>query len=811
MTETTINNVISDIIAARQSKVEALRVKRKELTVIRENLEKLLQKSESVKQDDNFQKLWTHNPWLKELMEDPEKIKDCAAHYAAAIRELDRLIGRYKRDSVNIAVVGDTRAGKSRLLQTISGLDNDCIPSYKGSFCTGVSSVIQNDCTLQPGQVQAVITFKTEEEILEEINAKLKNITGGGLHFNTLTALRGQSPEQLKSQMTNTAVEGEEGHISDFIKMYAENINEWYEFIQPTGSGEDARTEVFTDKKDIRTYVAKHNGGDQENGGVGATLFYRYIAVKNAVIYCRFRLTDVNQLRLVDTVGLGDPEDGNTVEKMYAAIDTESDAALFLFRPSANEGGMIKDWTYDILNMQLCRRYRNADMEKWMGVVINFDGKNWNECMAFQEKFKENAPVMAKNVVFDKIINVSEWEEVREEGLMPILESLSQNLSSIDARIERGAVSLIDAANKVLVSLKEGCQEVRVPTQEDLVFDNRKKIFSKFADTVRALSSEERGLEDDFLKKSLEMAEALKEKRTTEICRMFDYASAPSSRQYLAFGELQREVRQIGSRDDQNLDNAEATFKQQLAAAFLDSFEFEKARCPAPESGTFFREMADQLFGVNAELKMLKDAFLSIHAFKLNETKGITKILFNENADKHLTCENADRENTAAAKEDKVQNPPRPTRYPTPSQSAVSVTQRFSSGTPAWGASAADHTGGEKPAGDSENDPLVQKLNRQLGLFADGIRQSPFYAMADLIPISSQIAAELQHFLHFFDVCYQVEWTNVLNQQLRDGYIFASKKQDIDHLSEKFEQLRRLANQAVVNVRIPQNISDGPV
>lgn len=820
LTETTMNNIISDIITARQSKVEALRVKRNELAAIRENLEKLLRMGENVRQDASFQKVWKYNPWLQALLEKPKDVQECAAQYAAAIGELDRLIGRYGRESVNIAVVGDSKAGKSLLLQTISGLGNECIPSFKGSFCTGVSSVIENNCELDPGQARAVITFKTEEEILEEINGRLDKITNGSLRFGTLAELGRQPAEQLKSKMMNTALEGEKGHISDFLEMYVEHFAQWQKHIRPTGSEPEALVETFTDPKVIQTYVAKHDGGDQENGGVGFTSFYQYIAVKKAVIYCRFRLTDVNQLRLVDTVGLGDPVDGNTVGKMYAAIDTESDAALYLFRPIANKGGMIDDWTYDILNHELYPRYKNAEMEKWMGVVINYDGTNLNECKAFLTKLQENAPEMAQNVAFTEIIDVSKEEDVRLYSLIPILESLSQNLSSIDARIEQGAKSLIHRANKSLTALKEGCREVRIPTQEDLIFDNRKKAFSDFVGKVRTLTDSGRSLKDEFLQKSLEQVEALKEKRTAEICGMFDYAPAPSSRQYLAFGELQRTVRQIGSRSDQDLDKAERELKTQLAKYFLESFGFEENKCPGAESETFFQEMAERLFGSNTELQMLKDAFLSVHTFKLNETKGMTKILFNEKVDEYLNCETMSQKDAAASekaktsyeKADMGQIPPHPLRYGVPQKGAAPAMPHYAAGaqTPGNG-SGGNQTGGEKHTDSGEKDILTRKMNRQLDQFVAGIKNSEFYRIANSTSISRQIDSELRYFLHFFDVCYQVEWTIVLNQQLRDGNIFASKKQDMDKLSEKFEQLRRLANQSLVNVCIPQNISANPV
>lgn len=810
LAEMTMNKIIGDIITARRGKVEALRVKRNELSAIRDNLEKLLWKSATVKQDASFQKMWKYNPWLQALIEDPEKVGTCAAHYAAAVGELDHLIGRYSRDSVNIAVVGDSRAGKSLLLQRISGLDNDCIPSFKGTSCTGVSSVIENKCEFESEQVQAVITFKTEEEILKEINTKLEKFTGGVFRFDTLAELGRQSAEQLRSQMMDTAVEGEKGHISDFVDMYVKHFPEWQEHIQP-----ETREEIFTDRKIIQTYVAKHNGGDQENGGVGFKSFYKYIAVKKAVIYCRFELTEVNQLRLVDTVGLGDTVDGNTVEKMYAALDTESDAALYLFRPSADKGGMIDDWTYDILNRALYPRYKNADMEKWMGIVVNYDGTNLNECSAFLEKLKENAPEMEQNVVFKEIIDVSSREAVRQQGLIPLLESLSKNLSSIDARIERDAKSLIDTANEALADLRKGCREVRVPTQEDLVFENRKKIFSDFSGKVRALSNRDDNLTDEFLKNSLAEVAALKGEQTKKgkqttagICSMFDYASAPSSRQYLAFGELQRAVREISSKDSTSLDAVEKKLKEDLAEYFLGSFGFEKSKCPSPTSETFFFDMAEQLFGGNTELQMLKDAFLSVHTFKLNETKGVTKILFNEYANKHLNCENMEQVDTdPAAKVDKVQSPPRPTHHTMPQQGTATITQRPASDASETGDTPSTaQTGGVQRADNREIDTLVQKMNRQLDLFVTGIKQSPLYKTVESIPLSQQITSELQYFLHFFDVCYQLEWSIVMNQQLQEGNIFASKKEDMDRLSEKFEQLRLLANQTIVNVRIPQNI-----
>lgn len=63
--------------------------------------------------------------------------------------------------------------GKSLVLQRISGLEGDVIPSADGSDCTGARSVISN----RPGmETQAEITFYSEQEFVGIVNRYLKEI-----------------------------------------------------------------------------------------------------------------------------------------------------------------------------------------------------------------------------------------------------------------------------------------------------------------------------------------------------------------------------------------------------------------------------------------------------------------------------------------------------------------------------------------------------------------------------------------------------------------------------------------------------------
>ena len=71
------------------------------------------------------------------------------------LAECDRLEKRFNRETINISVVGRAGQGKSRLLQSISGVENDIIPADTGGDCTGAKSTIAN----AKGETYAHIKF----------------------------------------------------------------------------------------------------------------------------------------------------------------------------------------------------------------------------------------------------------------------------------------------------------------------------------------------------------------------------------------------------------------------------------------------------------------------------------------------------------------------------------------------------------------------------------------------------------------------------------------------------------------------------
>ncbi len=62
----------------------------------------------------------------------------------SAISRQHRLHARFSRETVNLGVSGQARVGKSQLLQTISGLADDALPTGTGTPMTAVRSQITN-------------------------------------------------------------------------------------------------------------------------------------------------------------------------------------------------------------------------------------------------------------------------------------------------------------------------------------------------------------------------------------------------------------------------------------------------------------------------------------------------------------------------------------------------------------------------------------------------------------------------------------------------------------------------------------------
>lgn len=353
------------------------------------------------------------------------------------LRKLEVLVKRFSRDTVCIAMIGFERQGKSTFLQAISGLENDVIPAYSGTSCTGAVSIIHNI----DGPFRAEIEMYSRDEFMDIVRDKLSKffpnrtfILNGPEDLSNLD-LSGFTPVGLDSVLLtaefNKFKEAYCNHVEVYSPMLGRGtivINDESQVIQHVAQYQEfkeqpAGNDWYTEEKNDRTIVYKRN-------------YYKYIAVKNIHIYKRFNLIDCRQVQLVDTIGMGDANNAPAIEKeMFRVLREDCDAAVNIFKPDALGGGFNQSQA-DILQ-KISKQLEQRDPSKWIVYVINKVVKGIGANMA-------NIPAILKTVndlldslpnkpvAWVKAVQGNSVEEVRDLLVKPLLDLISANLADLD-------------------------------------------------------------------------------------------------------------------------------------------------------------------------------------------------------------------------------------------------------------------------------------------------------------------------------------------------------------------------------------------
>lgn len=320
-----------------------------------------------------------------------------------ALRELDSLEKRFDRDTVNISAIGRARQGKSRLLQSITGVGNAIIPADSGTDCTGAKSVVCNEKC----ETYAIIRFYTEAELVANVQKYLDK-----LQYNYSIGSVARIKDIPMSDIESLELSSSLDSYRDWLSKY---VNNWSVYTQNLGR------EIKVGKDDIRKYVAQY----LEDG----TKVYDYLSVKEVEIHTPFEYEDAGKIMLVDTIGLGDTAIG-LEDKMVDTLINDSDAAILLRRPDP-KGDNIKEEDnalYDMLDKKMSGR----DLSSWLFYVVNTYAENKRISDEFLVKLNAKREKHALKAAFVKQIDCASKDAVEQELIIPVLQLLSENLISID-------------------------------------------------------------------------------------------------------------------------------------------------------------------------------------------------------------------------------------------------------------------------------------------------------------------------------------------------------------------------------------------
>jgi hypothetical protein len=337
-------------------------------------------------------------------------VETVRATIADEAARLARLRSRFARDTVNIGVIGRARQGKSQLLQSMSGLSDNEIPSGSGSHCTGVRSTILHDMETSP---HGEVTFYDEMTFVREILAPYYRF----LRFSPEPrSLKAFSERPLPSLPDELQREPDENAKYKHLKTYHDSSAAFSQLL-----GSPVRRIPI---KQIREYVA-------QDTPEGERIYFNYLAVHEVKIYCRFPHDDIGRIALIDMPGLGDTGIGDE-ERLIRVLGNEVDFVLFVKMPKATGDFWAQE---DVDLFKLARRaLSELPLDLWSFMILNRiesgskAGGNETNCRALAAEIEKNGIFVAKCIV----ANCMDPSEIGSAVLDQLLEYLTHKIATLD-------------------------------------------------------------------------------------------------------------------------------------------------------------------------------------------------------------------------------------------------------------------------------------------------------------------------------------------------------------------------------------------
>lgn len=425
----TIREQIDRILAARKEKGKELEARLEAWKKLKESLYRgtssLVMESMDIKDD--------------KLREQYGRIfNDVDASEVELLKLMDQVVAamgdgvkRFNRDYISIATVGKERQGKSQFLQSLGDLDDEIIPAYDATSCTGATSIICNSAEMPKGSVRATITFRQPSELLDIVRPYIMEIDPAYLNNYPL---KFEDIGYIRLNYLASKVEKGNANQATALKHLTNIVRHFSEIQELFGSSPIS----LTDPQLIKTYVAQNNGKDVDSPE--AEFYYKYLAVARADIYCPF-FVDIGRVHLVDTVGIGDTKYG-IEDMMLNTVDRECDAAIVVTRPISG----VQESDIELYN-SLRDKFRDRDTGLWLFYLVNhYRGQNDKTVQSFLNGITESK----FSVAGSSVVDVSDQDAVRDDFTIPVLNTLMKNMDAIDGAYLKSVCAKEAAAKEKL-------------------------------------------------------------------------------------------------------------------------------------------------------------------------------------------------------------------------------------------------------------------------------------------------------------------------------------------------------------------------
>ena len=380
---------------------------------------------------------------------------------------------RFSRKTLNIGVVGRARQGKSKLLQSLTGLSGNVIPDGDLGDCTGVSSTIFHDP--EATTASARLEFHTEKTLLQEViwpYFDALELPNRPISLQDFAAH--EISDKFPHPSPTTAQEAKYKRLHE----YHQNIQQYSHLIgrSPEEKSED----------EIKGFISRSY---QE----GMPTQYKYVAVRGAEIRCRFPNSDVGKIALVDTPGLGHSGVGDE-ERLIQTLGRAVDLMLFIRTPGKG-GGDWRDFDFNLYDIVSKAVGGHLPIQDWAFMVLN----HFQEEKGDLSKYEHMKNSLARNPLrFARpaiICDCSNPEQVDRRVLEEALNYLAAKITIIDSQYSEHCRQKIKHFQEKL-SREIGMANVAIEeySSESPLFEN--KFNEYWSDLTHRLENIVRGFEE---------------------------------------------------------------------------------------------------------------------------------------------------------------------------------------------------------------------------------------------------------------------------------------------------------------------------
>jgi hypothetical protein len=362
------------------------------------------------------------------------------ADIAETVEAYSAVEARFSRETVNIGVSGSARVGKSTLLQSISGLIDEQIPTGRDIPVTAVRSRIYHS-TRPP---IALLRLHSPETFLGEVISPYHQ----ALHMTrvpgTLDEFRTwaypDSPQGPEARSGDVALLRRLREMQEALWSYEKDL---------TGGDKTVRLE------DLRPYVAYPTSAER---AASSRLEHRYLAVSDVRIDCEFPQADVDQLGIVDLPGLG--EVAADAEKHHVT-GLRHDVDVVLLVKRAAEG--MAFWSAadsQAINLLDDARGSIRNRGDFVYLVVNSRPDDVALADALRADIVRQVNDGQENRYFTILsTDAANPDLVREEVLSPLLHALADRLPIMDQEFLAGAR---DRAEAIRSRIRSALSELTV-------------------------------------------------------------------------------------------------------------------------------------------------------------------------------------------------------------------------------------------------------------------------------------------------------------------------------------------------------------